>query len=156
MCASVHLCQYLNAVPAMARRGRWSSWNRRYRWLWATLFTGKWTLILCKSSQCSNYWAISAAPMAASWGDNSDCREAHSAKLHLLGLCSYPVALFFFFSMTPAYSEAEAGLFFPSLLLYHFNYMQVIRSVLSQGTSKTINKALWSLFLGAYQDDQDI
>ena len=33
-------------------------------------------------------------------------------------------------SMTPASSEAEVGLFFPNLLLYHFNYMQVIRSVL--------------------------
>ena len=29
--------------------------------------------------------------------------------------------------MTPASSEAEAGLFFPNLLLYHFNYMQLIK-----------------------------
>ena len=74
-------------------------------------------------------------------------------------------------SLTPASSEAEAGLFFTNLLLYHFNYMQVIRSVLGWGTSKTINtnsrgpskainkvpkSLLWSPFLRAYQDDQDI
>jgi hypothetical protein len=29
-------------------------------------------------------------------------------------------------SMTLASSKAEAGLFFPSLLLYHFNYMQIL------------------------------
>jgi hypothetical protein len=33
-------------------------------------------------------------------------------------------------SMTPAGSEAESGLFFPSQLLYHFKYIQKIRSVL--------------------------
>ena len=73
--------------------------------------------------------------------------------------------------MTPASPETEVGLFFPTLLLYHFNYMRIIRSVLdwgtsktintnSQGTSKAINEVLWllpwSLFLGAYQDDQGI
>ena len=68
-------------------------------------------------------------------------------------------------NMTPA--SSESGLFFHNLHLYQFNYMQVLRSVLgwgtsktintnSQGTSKAINKVLWSLFLRAYQDDQDI
>ena len=42
--------------------------------------------------------------------------------------------------MTPANAEAEAGLFFSSMLLYHFKYMQRIRSVLGQGTNKAINK----------------
>ena len=69
--------------------------------------------------------------------------------------------------MTPASSEAEAGLIFPNLLLYHLNYMQVLRKYIqwgtsktintnSQGTSKTINKVPWLVFLRAYQDDQDI
>jgi hypothetical protein len=69
--------------------------------------------------------------------------------------------------MTPASSESEACLFFSKLPLYHFNYMQVIRSVVgyrtsktintnNQGTSKAINEVLRSLFLRAYQDDQDI
>jgi hypothetical protein len=31
--------------------------------------------------------------------------------------------------MTPANSEAEAGLLFPNPLLYHFNYMHIIRSI---------------------------
>ena len=64
-------------------------------------------------------------------------------------------------SLAPASSEAEAGLFFPYLLLCHFNYMQVIRAsstidTNSQGASKAINKVLLLLFLRAYQDDQDI
>ena len=41
--------------------------------------------------------------------------------------------------MTPASAEAEAGLFFSSLLLYHFKYMQIIRSVLGERTNKAIN-----------------
>ena len=66
-------------------------------------------------------------------------------------------------SMTPA--SSETGLFFSNLLLYHFNYIQVIRSSSTintngQGTSKAINKVPgsfpWSLFLRAYQDDQNI
>ena len=39
-------------------------------------------------------------------------------------------------SMTPACFEADTGLFFSSLLLYHSKYMQRIRSVLGQGTNK--------------------
>ena len=31
------------------------------------------------------------------------------------------------YNMTVANSDAEVSLYFPSLLLYHFNYMQVIR-----------------------------
>jgi hypothetical protein len=43
--------------------------------------------------------------------------------------------------MAPASSEAEAGLFFPNLLLYHFNYTQIIRpsstiNTNSQGTKQ--------------------
>jgi hypothetical protein len=57
--------------------------------------------------------------------------------------------------MTPTSAEAEAGLFFPSLLLYNFKYMQIIRPVLGQGTNEAINKIPWSLFLGSYQDNQD-
>ena len=40
--------------------------------------------------------------------------------------------------MTPASAEAEAGLFFSSLLLDHFKYMPIIRSVLGQGIHKLI------------------
>jgi len=40
--------------------------------------------------------------------------------------------------MTPASAEAEVD-FFSSLLLYHFKYMQRIRSVLGHGTDKAIN-----------------
>ena len=43
------------------------------------------------------------------------------------------------YSMTPASSEAEADLFLPSLLLYHFNYMQAIRPVLCWGTNTALN-----------------
>jgi hypothetical protein len=70
-----------------------------------------------------------------------------------------------YYNMTSASAEAEAGLFFSSLLLYYLNYMQRIRSVLGQGTNKTINtnsqgtnkaikKVLW--YSGTYQDDQDL
>ena len=44
------------------------------------------------------------------------------------------------YNMTPACAEAEAGLFPSSLLLDHFKYMQIIRSVLGQGIHKLINK----------------
>jgi hypothetical protein len=52
--------------------------------------------------------------------------------------------------MTPASSEAEAGLFFPNLLLYHFNHRQVIRSSItintnSQGSSDAIKSRDHSL-----------
>jgi hypothetical protein len=59
-------------------------------------------------------------------------------------------------SMTPASSEAEAGLFFfPSLLLYHYSkYMQRIRSVLGHGTNNAINK-VQSTVVFRDQDDQD-
>jgi hypothetical protein len=42
-------------------------------------------------------------------------------------------------SVTPASSEAEAGLFFPNPLLYNFNYMQVLR-VSSSMRNKQDNK----------------
>ena len=42
--------------------------------------------------------------------------------------------------MTPASAEAEVGLSFSSLLLYHFKYKPIIRSVLGQGIHKLINK----------------
>ena len=41
--------------------------------------------------------------------------------------------------MTPDTSEAEAGLFFLNPLLYHFNYMQVIR-ISSTIRNKEVNK----------------
>ena len=49
------------------------------------------------------------------------------------------------YNMTPASAEAEAGLFFSSLLLHHSRYMQRIELVLgqrqsSQGTNKALNK----------------
>ena len=44
------------------------------------------------------------------------------------------------YDMTPDSAEAEAGLFFSSLLLYHFKYMPIIWSVLGQGIHKLISK----------------
>jgi hypothetical protein len=44
------------------------------------------------------------------------------------------------YNMTPASAEAEVGLSFSSLLLYHFKYKPIIRSVLGQGIHKLINK----------------
>jgi hypothetical protein len=41
--------------------------------------------------------------------------------------------------MTPASAEAEASLFFCSLLLYYSKYMERIRSVQGQETNKAIN-----------------
>ena len=42
------------------------------------------------------------------------------------------------YNMTPASAEAEVGLSFSSLLLYHFKYKPIIRSVLGQGIQKLI------------------
>jgi hypothetical protein len=53
------------------------------------------------------------------------------------------------YNNTPASAEAEVGLFFISLLLYHFKSIPVIRSVLGQGTEKTVNNVQGWLFLGA-------
>jgi hypothetical protein len=39
-------------------------------------------------------------------------------------------------AMVFSYLLVFFSLFFPSLLLYHFKYMQIIRSVLDQGTNK--------------------
>ena len=47
--------------------------------------------------------------------------------------------------MTPASTEAEAALFFPSLLLYHSRYMQRIGSVLRSKTKESrevVNKEI--------------
>ena len=44
------------------------------------------------------------------------------------------------YNITPASAEAEAGVFFSSLILYYSKYLQIIRSVLGQGTNKAINK----------------
>jgi hypothetical protein len=41
--------------------------------------------------------------------------------------------------MTPASSKAEAGLFFSSLLLYHFSLCKIIRSVLQGNKQNPLN-----------------
>jgi hypothetical protein len=46
------------------------------------------------------------------------------------------------YNMTSAIAEAEAGLSFSSLPLYHSKHMQRIRSVLGQGTNKAIKPSL--------------
>ena len=60
--------------------------------------------------------------------------------------------------MTSASSEAEAGLFFPNLLLYHFNYMQVIRSSSIMNTNrqgKSLTFYIWTMVLDfLYMDRQ--
>ena len=59
------------------------------------------------------------------------------------------------YNIIPGSAEAESGVFFSSLLLYHSKYMQIIRSVLGQGPNKEIKKCSYSLFLGAHQDGED-
>ena len=41
--------------------------------------------------------------------------------------------------MTPNSSEAERGLFFSQSFIPFFKYMQIMRSVLGQGTNKALN-----------------
>lgn len=64
------------------------------------------------------------------------------------------------YSMTPGSPEAEAGLYFPNLLLYHFNYMQVLRasSIMrnKQGNKQSPLITPVTVISRACQNDQNI